>query len=110
MKLTGVLYGALGLAALETLLSSGSARVAGLFAFPAAVARWIIDPTVPGLPNHTDPTTRRVPRAATGTTPAPADAAAGPDPPGFVLLPDAPTTPAPLVPPPNHPAAVPVPR
>ena len=47
----GVLAGALALVTMQTLVGTGaSQRVSGLFAFPAAVARWVIDPTVPAIP------------------------------------------------------------
>ena len=59
---SGLIGGALGLAVLETLLSTGTAdqqsgaqRLSSLFGFPAAVARWVIDPTIPGLPDRTAP-------------------------------------------------------
>lgn len=49
----GVLTGALGLVALQTLVQPGaSGRVAGLFGVPARVARRFLDPTIPAIPDR----------------------------------------------------------
>lgn len=59
--------GVVGLSLFELLVSSssttgGAARVGGLANIPSAVARWFIDPSVPGLPA---PKSAKVPGATT---------------------------------------------
>jgi hypothetical protein len=58
----GLLGGSIALVALDVLLTSPSTgRLAQLFAVPAAAARWVISPNVPGLPNLAKPTTAPTP-------------------------------------------------
>jgi hypothetical protein len=108
--LGGLAAGALGLAVLETLLSTGNAtRLAGVFGAPAAAARWLIDPTVPGLPDHNHPSPSSTSSPSSPAAPRP-DAPTGPD--RFALFnqPAAPTrTVTVRLPMPSRPAAVPVP-
>jgi hypothetical protein len=65
----GLLGGSIALVALDVLLTSPSTGgIAGLFAVPAAAARWLISPNVAGLPNlakpaPTTPTTPKLPGA-----------------------------------------------
>jgi hypothetical protein len=69
--LGGLAAGALGLAVLETLLSTGNAqRLAGVFGAPAVVARYLIDPSVPGIPDHSRPAAAAVTATTGGTTAA----------------------------------------
>lgn len=53
----GFVAGVIGLSALELLTQSADeSKVTGLLGFPAAAARWLIDPTVPLVPDiaHAD--------------------------------------------------------
>jgi hypothetical protein len=51
--LVGVLSGSIALVALEVLLTSKQpGRIAQLFALPAAWARYLVDPAIPGIPNR----------------------------------------------------------
>jgi hypothetical protein len=51
MRVRGIASGALALVALQVVVSSNqTGRIAQLLALPAAWARRLIDPTVPGIP------------------------------------------------------------
>lgn len=51
MRIKSILSGSLALIVLEVIVSSPqTGRLASLFALPATWARWLIDPTIPGIP------------------------------------------------------------
>lgn len=77
----GIATGVLGLVVLDLLVTAQGRRVTGLFAVPAAVARWLIDPAVPLIPDlrHTKTSTSN---AAGGSTLAPGGGGLAPLAPG----------------------------
>jgi hypothetical protein len=72
VRLGGIASGALALVALQVIVTSQqTARIAGLFALPAAAARWLISPDVPGIPDHTKPAAAKSTSTTSVTIPAP---------------------------------------
>jgi hypothetical protein len=69
-----ILSGVVLLSLMELLVTTGSPHVDGLFAIPAKVAAWFIDPSVAGLPAPKS----KAPAAVTPTAPTTAVASTTP--------------------------------
>lgn len=72
----GVISGSVALIGLEVLVTSPqTGRIAALFALPATLARDLIDPNIPGVPNKAKPATPTVPGTAPGDKSTPGNTA-----------------------------------